>query len=297
MKKFLPFVISVCIIFALTVVFTIRITQKLHNYKNKKEEVVALLESDARLGNVWEWIPIFSPADSIMEEKLRLEEKADLYYNSAVKDGFILFGAVLLFVLINQLVYRKRLNYHQMNGLALTISGLCFLYLGLQSPFLELEAFKDDFTISAELADYGLSDTIEGRIYFFYQNHNVLELIKLLYTGGNMFVAILLLIFSVVFPAIKLITSVIVFLKPASNYAKNAVSVINKLGKWSMADVFVASIFLAYFSFSNSNFGIDTGATTLIGLYFFVAFVVFSIISGIYLKKTVVSANYKKMGG
>ena len=291
MKKFVVLAVSAAVVFAATFVFTIRITQKLHNYKLKKEEVVQLLEADARLGNVWEWIPIFSPADSIMEEKLEIEKKADLYYNSAVHEGVILLGIVILFLTLNSIVYRGKPHHSQMVGMAIAFASLCFLYLGLQSPFLELEAFKDDFTVSAELADYGLSDTIKGRIYFFYQNHNVLELIELLYTGGNFFVAILLLIFSVVFPTVKLISSTIVFLAPKSKFAKSAVSVINKLGKWSMADVFVASVFLAYFSFSNSNFGIDTGATTLIGMYFFVAFVVFSIISGIYLKRTVIAAN------
>ncbi|MEX1003397.1 MAG: paraquat-inducible protein A [Crocinitomicaceae bacterium] len=291
MKNFWVISISVAVLFAATFVFTISISQKLNNYKSKKEEVVALLQSDARLGNVWEWIPIFSPADRIMEEKRALEKKANLYYNSAVRDGLILFAVVVVFLLVNSWFYRKKEYSHQMIGLALVSSSLCFLYLGLQSPFLEIEAFKDDFTVSAELADYGLSDTIKGRIYFFYQNHNVMELIKLLYTGGNFFVAILLLTFSVVFPTIKLISSVVVFLSPASGFAKNAVTTINKLGKWSMADVFVASIFLAYFSFSNSNLGIDTGSTTLIGLHFFVAFVIFSIFSGIYLKKTVIAQH------
>ena len=66
-----------------------------------------------------------------------------------------------------------------------------------------------------------------------------------------------------------------------------SISIINKLGKWSMADVFVSSIFLSVFSFSNMNSGVDTASKTLIGIYFFLAFVVLSIISGVFLKKIV----------
>ena len=59
------------------------------------------------------------------------------------------------------------------------------------------------------------------------------------------------------------------------------------LGKWSMADVFISAMFLAVFSFTNMNEGVDTGSTTLIGMYFFLSFVILSIFSGFVLKKLV----------
>ena len=288
MKKFSILLISVIAVFLCTIFYTYRITSKLNNYELKKEEVVELLDAEERLGNVWEWVPFLNPAEDLMNQKNELEEKADIYYDSAVFDGFVLGLIIITFLLLNYFFYKKHEDWHQMVGLAFVVGALSFLYLGLQSPFLELEAYMDDVTVKAEIMeDIGLSDSVGGRVYFFYQNHSVIELIELLFTGGNFFVAILIVFFSVVFPLVKLISSVIILMSPSSKYNKGAVNVVNKIGKWSMADVFVAAIFLAFFSFSNSNFGIETGSTTLIGLYFFVAFVGLSLFSGYHLKRVI----------
>lgn len=253
----------------------------------KKEEVLDLLHFEKRLGNVWEWVPFFGPGEEIMKEKSFLEEHADKAYDSAIKDGFILFLIVVGFLVMINLSYRKSEVRNQAIGISLVIAALCFLYLGLQSPFLEIEAFKDDITVS--ISD--ISSSVEGRVYFLYQNKSVIDLIKFLFLGGNIFVGCCLFLFSIVFPLIKLISSFVVFLNPTSKYSLNATVVVEKLGKWSMADVFVSSIFLAYFSFANMSVGVETGASTLIGLYFFTAFVVFSIVSGAYLNKTVLRAR------
>ncbi|MCB9222562.1 MAG: paraquat-inducible protein A [Crocinitomicaceae bacterium] len=295
MKKYTLLLVATLIVFATTVVLTFAITSKLNNYKVKKEEIVLLLDAEARLGNLWEWVPFFGPGDEIMENKRELEDKADLYYNSAVKNGVILFSIVVAYLILISLVYGKKEYRNQAIGLSFVMAAMCFLYLGLQSPFLEIQAFKDDVTATLPITDeFEFTGTVEGRVYFLYQNKSVLELIKLLYMGGNYFVAIIILIFSIVFPTVKLLTSSMVFFAPGSRYSKQAVTVIDKLGKWSMADVFVSSVFLAYFSFANMNVGVDTGASTLIGLYFFVAFVVFSIGSGRFLKNTVIEASKRR---
>ena len=52
-----------------------------------------------------------------------------------------------------------------------------------------------------------------------------------------------------------------------------------------MADVFVASCFLAFLSFSNMNTGIETESKLLYGLYFFFSYVVLAIVMGVLAKK------------
>lgn len=76
-------------------------------------------------------------------------------------------------------------------------------------------------------------------------------------------------------------------MNPHSKTSHKLTPVIVYLGKWSMADVFISAMFLAVFSFTNMNEGVDTGASTLIGMYFFLSFVVLSILSGFVLKKLV----------
>ena len=229
-----------------------------------------------------------------MEKKEELEERAEHFYHKAVIDGWALIGVVIGYLVFVGLIYRKSGLYHRSVGIAFIIASFCFLYLGLSSPFLEIEAYIDDFGVSMDLSFAQPELGIEGRVYALYQMKSVAALIKFLYLGGNFFVAIVILLASVVFPLIKLISSLIVFIWPGSRYSKEAIWVIGKLGKWSMADVMVASIFLAFFSFANMNVGVETGSSTLIGLYFYVAFVVFSIFSGYYLKKVTFEAPRKK---
>ena len=62
---------------------------------------------------------------------------------------------------------------------------------------------------------------------------------------------------------------------------------VGKIGKWSMADVFVVATFLSYLSFSNMDSGIDTEAKTLVGLYFFLAYCILSIASSQIIKLSV----------
>ena len=51
------------------------------------------------------------------------------------------------------------------------------------------------------------------------------------------------------------------------------------IGKWSMADVFVAACFLSFLSFNNMSNQIETESHSLLGLYFFLSYVVVSLIS------------------
>ena len=229
-----------------------------------------------------------------MEQKRELEAKADLYYSSAANEGWMMIACVLAYLVLILIVYRKSEEYWRAMGIAFVTASLAFLYLGLNAPLMEIEAFIDDFGVSMDLSFAEPELGITGRVYALYQMKSVLGVIGFLYTGGNIPVAIIILIFSIIFPAMKLISSLVVFIWPGSKYSKNAILVIEKLGKWSMADVFVAAVFLAFFSFSNMSVGVETGSSALMGLYFFVAFVVFSIFSGYYLKRVVKSRTSRK---
>lgn len=296
MKKYISFIIVSGVLLVATLIFTVRITQKLKNYHSKKEQVAELLSIENRMGDAWEWIPVsfLNPGDEKMEQKSELEAKANLYYSSAVKEGWMMLATIASYLCLTLFLYRKSEEYQRAMGMAFIFSALAFLYLGLNAPLMEIEAYVDDFGISMDLSFAQPELGIEGRVYALYQMKSVLGVIGFLYTGGNIPVAIIILIFSIVFPMIKLVSSLVVFIWPGSKYSKNAILVIEKLGKWSMADVFVAAVFLAFFSFSNMSLGVETGSSALIGLYFFVAFVVFSIFSGYFLKRVVIKSITKK---
>jgi len=304
MKKFTFLFVSFIVLFSSVVFLTFTISEKLASYHDKKMEISEALNFEERLMNVWEWVPLNTIGEEKVELWQNLEQESKKLYSDAMIYGTVLAGVVLLFVILNLLYYRKRDHRLQINGLVLVFAALSFLYLGIQSPFLEIEAYNKDLTfqipIDVEFDNmpligdiglgnhhYELDQTFEGRTYYFYQNKSVLELIKLLYTGGNFLVAVCVILFSIVFPLLKLFSSMIIFMNPHSKSAHRMTPVVVYLGKWSMADVFISAMFLAVFSFTNMNEGVDTGSTTLIGMYFFLSFVILSIFSGFVLKKLV----------
>jgi hypothetical protein len=63
-------------------------------------------------------------------------------------------------------------------------------------------------------------------------------------------VALLVFLFSVLFPLSKLIATVFYILKKETRSLKAAQFLVFKTGKWSMADVMVVAIFMAYIGFS-----------------------------------------------
>jgi hypothetical protein len=266
------------------VYLSIGIVSQLNNYKADKEEIADVLNFENRLMDAQEYIPFFSNTDSKINKWDVLNKSATKSYRKALMLGYVLGLVVFVYILINYFVYNEFDKYRVL-GITFIFGSLSFLYLGLQNPFLEIEAYSKDLKITANLIS--IDKTFEGRTYFLYQNKSVFQLIKLLFSGGNILVGLCLVLFSIVFPLVKLTASLLVLITPNTNTSKKSVSVINKLGKWSMADVFVSAVFLAVFSFTNMNDGVDTSSSTLIGLYFFLTFVILSITSGVFLKKVV----------
>ena len=150
---------------------------------------------------------------------------------------------------------------------------------------LEISAFNTNLTIPLELSlpwigKIDIPDKVfEGRMYYYYQSKSVIDLINVLLESKNYVVAVSVIGFSVVVPAIKLALSVLLLL---SRYFRDSCFVkktVNKIGKWSMADVFIVATFLSYLSFSNMNPGIETEVKTLVGLYFFLSYCILSLAS------------------
>lgn len=308
MKKFIVLIVSLIILTVSVVLLSGIISAKLGAYKAKKEQIAEELSFENRLMTPWEWIPGSTVGEGKVEVWRKLELEAQAKYNGALFYGGVLAIVIFLFVGINFLAGKNKENQYQIYGLTVIFAALSFLYLGLQSPLLEIHAYNKDLAFEVPIDvdfdemdyigslglgefKYDFEQTFEGRTYYLYQNKSIFQLIGLLYTGGNFLIAIILILFSVVFPLFKLIASVILLLNPSKPSNANLYKVVKNLGKWSMADVFVSAIFLAIFSFSNMNAGVDTGSTTLVGSYFFLAFVVISISSGKYLKKAMNYAN------
>ncbi len=289
MKQYWKLILTTSLLVLATIFVSTKIVNALNEYRAIKLEVAALLDFEERILTTKEWLPFSGESTRIIQQSDNLLEQAERKYEEAVYYSLYLFVTVLLYLLSIYFFCYLAADRNRIFGLALIMSSLTFIYLGLQTPFLELEAYNKDivFKIPIDLGFYEhtFEKSFDGKVSYFYQNKSVVALIKLLFTGGNVLVGVALLLASVVFPLLKLSISFWYFVSPNKAFSEQLLHIIKGIGKWSMADVFVAGIFLAYFAFNNMNVGVATEANTLIGLYFYLSFVVLSICSGYFIKK------------
>jgi hypothetical protein len=130
--------------------------------------------------------------------------------------------------------------------------------------------------------EFGKDQVFKGKTYFYYQNKGIMEVISLLWKTNNKPVALAIGLFSVIIPSLKLISSLIILLS-RTTAAKRFRKILKFLAKWSMADVFVVAMFLAYLSFANMSAGVTMDTTAHFGLYYFMGYVVLSIALGFVL--------------
>ncbi|MGB0721342.1 MAG: paraquat-inducible protein A [Gammaproteobacteria bacterium] len=98
---------------------------------------------------------------------------------------------------------------------------------------------------------------------------------------GNTLPAVLILLFSVGFPVLKLIALFVHYVERWRHITIHGVNFVQHLGKWSMADVFVVALLVTYLGSSASG---DMEASLQTGLYFFVAYVLLSMAGGVMLQ-------------
>jgi paraquat-inducible protein A len=130
------------------------------------------------------------------------------------------------------------------------------------------------FTFSPSLGDPLLDGVVEyaepGALDA--SSYSVVGGIVRLFDDGDPVIAIVLLLFSVFFPAVKLSLLWGIMIRPAPSHDA-LVRRLETLGPWSMADVFVVSIMLLAFK----SFPGGTRFTVGLGYYLFLASVVLSL--------------------
>jgi len=121
-------------------------------------------------------------------------------------------------------------------------------------------------------------------------HHSILGVAETLWKDDNLFVAIMIVFFSIVIPILKgilLASSEIMFKDKESITARLA----SWMSKWSMADVFVIALIISFLGTNATTAGsglIQTTAEFGEGFYFFLAYCFLSIVSSQLMKKEVV---------
>lgn len=122
------------------------------------------------------------------------------------------------------------------------------LSLGVLLPMIEIDARIEELAFS--LLDHKIAFTDQ---VLYYKNKSILAVVQTLMENGKpdlIGVAILIFTFSVLFPFFKLVSTLVYIFKKGAEKWKFIQFMVFKTGKWSMADVMVVAIFMAYIGFS-----------------------------------------------
>ncbi len=123
---------------------------------------------------------------------------------------------------------------------------------------------------------------VSGDVQAYEKTRSILGTVKELFNSKNYLVSLLVMLFSVIIPLSKgllLLTSLWI---PEVRIKKRLVGIANVISKWSMADVFVVAVIVAYLAANASG---DMGeifsmtATLGSGFYFFLTYCILSLLS------------------
>ncbi len=175
-----------------------------------------------------------------------------LHEDISITDDLIMKEVLLLIMLSGILFIWSSLSKQPLapsRYLLLVLSFLILLIAGVTTPMIDMEA-----TIS-QLSFMLLGHPIhfENQILYF-QSKSILDVfwIMIIHQDIQMkFVGVLLITFSIVFPLLKLASSLGYYYNYHRARENPAIEFfVFKSGKWSMADVMVVAIFMAYIGFN-----------------------------------------------
>lgn len=223
------------------------------------------------------------------EERLPCQQtiraRIDAGHHWAVQQTLVLLALTLLLFGVAALA-PGRADRHRLALLAAccTVLMLC----GVLTPMIEIEARISQLRFILLGQPVEFTDQV---LYF--QSKSVLDVVEVLMATGQLdmrMVGVLIITFSVIFPLAKLLAS-FAYLYDVRGLRQSAIVrfFALKSGKWSMADVFVVAIFMAYIGFNGvitsqlSDFAaagvvgkvdiLTTNGTALqIGFFLFLAF-------------------------
>ncbi len=124
-------------------------------------------------------------------------------------------------------------------------------------------------------------NNIKGEIDAYNDTRSIAGTVKELFRSGNGFVGFLVMLFSVIIPITKILLMLVAACFRNSLNSRKAFLISSVISKWSMADVLVIAIIVAFMAANASNMGglLDMDARFEPGFYFFLGYCTFSVLS------------------
>jgi hypothetical protein len=264
-----------------------------------KEKLVHYIDTTFDQQDMSQVQRIMKRTDSLDIETARLVlaneimQKKEVISNESI---ILIFISIILF-LIPAFNTKEQLQPFQYSMMILSLITL--LVVGVTSPMIDMEAKISKMTFI--LMDHQIY--FENQVLYF-QTKSVLDVFWIMITHKTFqmkFVGILMVLFSVVFPVLKIISSWAFYYNYRQARENKWIKFfVFKSGKWSMADVMVVAIFMAYIGFNGiitSQFGklstttkdiviLTTNGTALQpGYYLFFTYAMLALFLSTYLAK------------
>jgi paraquat-inducible protein A len=167
----------------------------------------------------------------------------------------------------------------------LTLVNFLLLIPGVTLPIYSV-------TITTEVEASIIPDPVQVAVYE--QTRSIVGTVRELWQSGDYLVSFLILLFSIVVPVAKGGMLLASLAGVSDAMRRRLVSVVDVIGKWSMADVFVVAVFLAFLATRNQgqtnsfsvpvlitqvdvNMATELTSTLGPGFYYFLGYCLFSI--------------------
>lgn len=246
-------------------------------------------------------------AASVSEFNQRSDMVLDGLQRSAYFFMFVILGVMLAFLFLWWLVRDSKV-YHTPLFIMSVILALIVLFAGVTSPMIEIDARIKELTFQLIGEPIEFKDQV-----IFFQSKSIVDVVTILMQTGkydSIIVGILIMAFSILFPVAKILSTKLYLLGKTKWRNNKAIRFFAfKSGKWSMADVYVVAIFMAYIGFrgildnqikgltmqTDSLVSLSTSETSLQpGFVLFIGFVLFGLILSEVLNRITAREQRKK---
>jgi hypothetical protein len=184
-----------------------------------------------------------------------LEQFAQQTYQQSLTYLYYFFGTMVIFLLLFFFLDREFLIIY------IALSGIVSLVFALLSPLIMMIVYQ--------------SFPILGEVTLSFESKSIIGTIEKMYHDKNYIIAGLVLLFSIMIPLLKSLVLLLYGFFKESGVGKNLVKFVDKIGKWSMADVFIVALLVVFFSTKQD---IHTSIKLEVGLYFFIGYVLLSML-------------------
>jgi hypothetical protein len=242
-------------------------------------------------------ILIKTSATDIEDARVKLSSEIAIRQHRIAQEALaLIILAIILFIIP---AFDKN-NLPAPQYISMVAALVVLLICGVTTPMIDMEAKISQMTFVL----LGHSVQFDNQVLFF-QSKSVLDVFWIMITDHALqmkFVGILMVTFSIFFPICKL-SSTALYYYNIHNSKKNKLIqfFVFHSGKWSMADVLVVAIFMAFIGFNgiiSSQFGklgttskelvvLTTNGTTLQpGFYVFLTYAILALCLSVYLART-----------